>query len=477
MLFTSLTFLVFFCAVFALYWANLAGLRVWRNLFLLAASYLFYGWWDWRFLGLIFVSSGIDYLVGRGLGAWKQPRIRKLLLFTSVSVNLGLLGIFKYFDFFAESLAGALHRLGVEADPLLLHLVLPVGISFYTFQTLSYSIDVYRRQMEPTHDAVAFFAFVAFFPQLVAGPIERAKRLLPQFQREKITFDYPSAVDGLRMILWGIFLKALIADNLAHYVNAIFANPKAQSGSVLALGAIYFGFQIYGDFAGYSLIARGVARLLGFDLMTNFRVPYFSRDIGEFWRRWHISLSTWFRDYLYIPLGGNRHGRWRTLANVMIVFLVSGLWHGAEWTFVIWGLLYGIVFAPLLFLRNNGQRDETIAPGRFFPIARELPGMIFTFGVVTIGWVFFRAENLDHAILYFTSMWNSSFFTIPTSQRGGVLWVMLLIALDWLHRNDDVPIRFAYLSRPWRWAVYLGLSALIYYRGYFGDQQFIYFQF
>jgi alginate O-acetyltransferase complex protein AlgI len=475
--FTSLTFLLFFVGIFTCYWGFLSNSRTSRNLFLLFSSYLFYGWWDWRFLGFIILSSALDYTIGLRLDTQKGARARRFLLWVSILVNLGLLGAFKYFDFFSRSLAEGFAQFGITADPLLLRWVLPVGISFYTFQTLSYSIDVYRGHMRPTRDPIAFFAFVAFFPQLVAGPIERAQRLLPQFERKRIAFDSAAAVDGLRMILWGLFLKALIADNLAHQVDGIFADPTAQPGSVLALGAVYFGFQIYGDFAGYSLIARGTARLLGFALMVNFRVPYFSRDIGEFWRRWHISLSTWFRDYVYIPLGGNRGGAWWALRNVMIVFLISGLWHGAEWTFIVWGALHGLAFAPLFLLRLHHRNEGEIAPGRWLPVLRDLPGTTLTFAVVSIGWIFFRAENLGHAGQYLSALFEPSLFSIPLTHRGGLVWIALLLVLDWIHRNDDVPIRWPILSVHLRWAGYLLLCVLVFYRGYFGEQEFIYFQF
>jgi len=476
-LFPSLTFLLFFVGVFGFYWAALPARRSWRNAFLLVASYVFYAWWDWRFLGLIIFSSFVDYAVGLGLGVARGGLARRLLFALSLVVNLGLLGAFKYFDFFSRSLAQGFSQMGISADPLLLNWVLPVGISFYTFQTLSYSIDVFRGHMRPTRDPIAFFAFVAFFPQLVAGPIERAQNLLPQFERERVAFEPAAAVDGLRMILWGLFLKALVADNLAHHVDEIFAAPSTQQGSVLALGAVYFGFQIYGDFAGYSLIARGTSRLLGFDLMVNFQVPYFSRDIGEFWRRWHISLSTWFRDYVYIPLGGNREGKWLALRNVMIVFLLSGLWHGANWTFIFWGALHGLAFVPLFFLGIHRRTDGGIAPGQMLPALPDLPGIAMTFLVVTIGWIFFRAQNLTHAREYILAMLDPSLLSLPSSQRGGVAWIALLLVLDWIHRNDDVPIRWPRFPRSLRWAGYLALCALVYYRGHFGEQEFIYFQF
>ena len=330
MLFNSIEFFIFLPVVFSLYWLiNGKNIRL-QNAFLVIASYFFYGWWDWRFLSLIAFSSTLDYFVGVGLGKTESTKKRKLLLLTSIAVNIGFLGFFKYFNFFAESFCEAFTFFGTSiSDPILLNVILPVGISFYTFQTLSYSIDVYKKKLQPTNDIISFFAFVSFFPQLVAGPIERATNLLPQFHKQR-AFSYDQASDGMRQILWGLFKKVVIADNCAIYVNDIFSNFSNHSGSTLLLGAILFAFQIYGDFSGYSDIAIGTARLFGFNLMRNFAFPYFSRDIAEFWRRWHISLSTWFRDYVYIPLGGSRGGKWLNIRNVFIIFVVSGFWHGAN---------------------------------------------------------------------------------------------------------------------------------------------------
>lgn len=477
MIFTSLTFFVFFIAVFFVFWSFINNRRDWRNFLLILFSYLFYGWWDWRFLSLIVFSSAVDYSVGLAISGRKTRREKKMFLAISLVSNLGLLGIFKYFDFFSSSFSTALGEFGIAVDPMLLEWVLPIGISFYTFQTLSYTIDIYRGQLRPTRDVLAFFAFVSFFPQLVAGPIERARRLLPQFEREQIKFDRFQAVDGLRMILWGLFLKAVVADNLAHHVDVIFANPDSHSGSVLALGAVYFGFQIYGDFAGYSWIACGTARLLGFDLMVNFRTPYFSRDIGEFWRRWHISLSSWFRDYVYIPLGGNQKGALIGFRNVLIVFVVSGLWHGANWTYVFWGLFHGLAFTPIFLLKRNRHNTGPISPNSQMPILRDVVGIAMTFSVVTVGWIFFRAEDMGHAFEYLSGLTQLSIFSVPNENRSGIIWVAILGMLDWFHRNEDVPLRWENLAQPLRWGGYLALVGLVYYRGYFDGQSFIYFQF
>ena len=399
MLFNSIDFAIFLPIVFLLYWfvAN-KNLKL-QNFLLVAASYLFYGWWDWRFLSLILFSTLVDYSVGRRLRTEINQTKRKVLLWTSILVNLGFLGFFKYYNFFLDNFITAFSFFGTEIKVNSLNIILPVGISFYTFQTLSYTIDVYKRKLEPTKDFIAFSAFVSFFPQLVAGPIERATHLLPQFYKKR-DFDYGKAVDGMRQILWGLFKKIVIADNCAEYANLIFNNSADYSGSTLVLGALFFTFQIYGDFSGYSDIAIGTSRLFGFDLMRNFNFPYFSRDIAEFWRRWHISLSTWFRDYLYIPLGGSRGGTWMKVRNTFIIFIVSGFWHGANWTFIIWGALNAIYFLPLLLTKNNRNNLDIAAHGRNLPSIRELSLMLLTFSLTVFAWIFFRADNIGHAISY-----------------------------------------------------------------------------
>ena len=351
MLFNSIEFAIFLPIVFILYWfVTNRNLKI-QNILLVCASYLFYGWWDWRFLSLIFFSSIVDYLVGIGLSKTEKTGKRKFLLLISIFVNLGFLGVFKYFNFFAENFAQAFTLFGSSIEPNRLNIILPVGISFYTFQTLSYSIDVYKKKLQPTKDIVAFFAFVSFFPQLVAGPIERATNLLPQFYKKR-EFSYDKATDGMRQILWGLFKKMVIADNCARLVNDIFDNFETFSGSTLLFGIVLFAFQIYGDFSGYSDIAIGTSRLFGFNLKRNFAFPYFSRDIAEFWRRWHISLSTWFRDYVYIPLGGSRGGKFSQVRNIFIIFIVSGFWHGANWTFIVWGALNAYISYRLCYCRK-----------------------------------------------------------------------------------------------------------------------------
>lgn len=396
MLFNSIDFAIFLPIVFILYWfVTYKNLRL-QNVLIVVASYIFYGWWDWKFLSLIIFSTVVDYSVGLGLKRQEDKTKRKILLWTSILVNLGFLGFFKYYNFFLDNFISAFSFFGQELQTNSLNIILPVGISFYTFQTLSYTIDVYKKKMEPTNDFIAFTAFVSFFPQLVAGPIERATNLLPQF-RQKRTFEYDKAADGMRQILWGLFKKVVIADNCAEFANQIFNNSADMNGSTLVLGALFFAFQIYGDFSGYSDIAIGTSRLFGFNLMKNFAFPYFSRDIAEFWRRWHISLATWFRDYLYIPLGGSRGNTWIKVRNTFIIFVVSGFWHGANWTFIVWGTLNAIYFLPLLLTNNNRNNLEIVAQGKFLPSGKELFSMFVTFGLIVFAWIFFRAENIGHA--------------------------------------------------------------------------------
>ncbi len=482
MLFNSIDFAVFLPAVFILYWfAANRNLQL-QNALVVVASYVFYGWWDWRFLSLIAFSTLVDYLVGRSLTGQEDPRKRKFLLWTSILVNLGFLGFFKYFNFFLDSFVSAFSFFGVGLKANTLNIILPVGISFYTFQTLSYTIDVYKRKIEPTKDFIAFAAFVSFFPQLVAGPIERAAHLLPQFYTKRF-FDYSKAVDGMRQILWGLFKKIVIADNCAQYADLIFNNSADYSGSTLALGALFFAFQIYGDFSGYSDIAIGTARLFGFDLMRNFNFPYFSRDIAEFWRRWHISLSTWFRDYLYIPLGGSRGGTTAKIRNTFIIFVVSGFWHGANWTFAAWGALNALYFLPLLLTKSNRENLEIVAAGKFFPTWKEGASILLTFALTLLAWVFFRAESIGHALAYIAGVFSTSFFSIPQFEGvGGATRALCLagafIAVEWVGREEQYAI--ARLGQGWKWPVrYAMYYAIIFFIVWFGgkEQEFIYFQF
>ena len=482
MLFNSIDFAVFLPIVFILYWfVTNKNLRL-QNFLIVVASYFFYGWWDWRFLSLILFSTLVDYIVGFRLEIEERQFKRKLLLWTSILVNLGFLGFFKYYNFFLDNFIASFSLLGVEFKANSLNIILPVGISFYTFQTLSYSIDVYRRKLKPTKDFIAFSAFVSFFPQLVAGPIERAENLLPQFYKIRI-FDYSKAVDGMRQILWGLFKKMVIADNAAEIANQIFNNSADYSGSTLLLGALFFTFQIYGDFSGYSDIAIGTARLFGFDLMRNFNFPYFSRDIAEFWRRWHISLSTWFRDYLYIPLGGSRGSRLMIIRNTFIIFIVSGFWHGANWTFIVWGALHAIYFLPLLLTNRNRTYLGVVAEGKILPSVRELLLMMSTFGLTVLAWIFFRAENIGHAMSFISEIFSSSLFTIPIfeGKRHALetfLLIVLFILVEWNGREEQYAISNLGLSwkRPVRYAMYYAIFIALFWFGG-KEQQFIYFQF
>lgn len=482
MLFNSLDFAIFIPIVFVLYWFVLKkNLRL-QNLLIVLSSYVFYGWWDWRFLSLIIFSTFVDYAVGMRLGVEQKPLNRKILLWISIVVNLGFLGFFKYYNFFIDNFTEAFSFFGQDITINSLNIILPVGISFYTFQTLSYSIDVYRGKMEPTTDFIAFSAFVSFFPQLVAGPIERAKHLLPQFYKER-TFDYHKAVDGMRQILWGLFKKVVIADNAAYFANLIFNNSADHSGSTLLLGALFFTFQIYGDFSGYSDIAIGTSRLFGFDLMQNFNFPYFSRNIAEFWRRWHISLSTWFRDYLYIPLGGSRGSTWIKVRNTFAIFLISGFWHGSNWTFIVWGGLNAIYFLPLLLTKKNRVFLDDVAEDRMWPSVRETAMMLGTFGLTVLAWIFFRADNVGHAINILSEIFSSTLFTLPTFEgKRQALMVLLFIAIflfiEWNGRKEEYAIASLGTTwkRPFRFALYYGLLFTLFWFG--GQQQdFIYFQF
>lgn len=478
MLFNSLEFAIFLPIVFLLYWFVFNARLKMQNAFLVLASYFFYGWWDWRFLSLIFFSSLVDYTVGLGLKHKEGKAARKLLLFVSICVNIGFLGFFKYYNFFVDSFVDAFTFLGQPINPGMLSILLPVGISFYTFQTLSYTIDIYRKKLQPTEDVIAFFAFVSFFPQLVAGPIERATNLLPQFLKKR-AFDQAKAIDGMRQILWGLFKKIVIADNCAGYVNEIFTNYQDQSGSTLFIGAFFFALQIYGDFSGYSDIAIGTARLFGFKLMQNFAFPYFSRDIAEFWRRWHISLTSWFRDYLYIPLGGSRVAKPKVVRNIFIVFVVSGFWHGANWTFIFWGLLHACYFLPLLFLHRNRVNLDVISKGRYFPNFRELASMIITFLLVLFAWIFFRAENLNQAFEYVGGLFSASFFSLPEVLPVELLiLILIMFVAEWLQRDKKHALQLDGAGIPgWgRWLIYYAVVfCIIWFRG--EQQEFIYFQF
>ena len=478
MLFNSIDFAIFLPIIFVIYWGfGQSNIRL-QNVLIVMASYFFYGWWDWRFLSLIAFSTLVDFAVGVVLDKQEKPVNRKLLLWLSVGVNLGFLGFFKYFNFFLDNFTKTFSFLGFEISNASLNIILPVGISFYTFQTLSYTIDVYQKRLKATKDLVAFSAFVCFFPQLVAGPIERATNLLPQFLNQR-QFNYQQAKDGLRQILWGLFKKIVIADNCAKYVNIIFDNHDSYSGSTLVLGGVLFAFQIYGDFSGYSDIAIGTSRLFGFNLMQNFAFPYFSRDIAEFWRRWHISLSTWFRDYVYIPLGGSQVSKWKVIRNVFIIFIVSGFWHGANWTFIAWGALNAIYFLPLLLLKRNRKNMSSYVNESHMPQFKVLVQIVFTFAITVIAWIFFRAETITHAFEYLSRIPTRSLLSMP-KVNPVYLYVLLVgfIFIEWRGRFFQYAIEDFLKAKPvlLRWSFYYILIVCLYVYG-LKTQEFIYFQF
>ena len=477
MLFNSIEFLLFLPTVFVLYWFVFKNQLKAQNLLLLIVSYIFYGWWDWRFLSLIIASTFLDYFVALALQKSDNPHKRKLLLGLSLFGNLGMLGFFKYYNFFVTSWIEAWSSVGITLEASTLKIILPVGISFYTFQTLSYTIDVYRKQMEPTKSFIDFAAFVTFFPQLVAGPIERASHLLPQFYKKR-TFDYQNGADGIKLIIWGMFKKVVVADNCAFFVNKIFENPEAFSSGELFVGMVFFAFQIYGDFSGYSDIAIGLSKLFGFDLMVNFKFPYFSRDIAEFWRRWHISLSTWFRDYIYIPLGGSKGTQWLQIRNVMIIFLVSGFWHGANWTFIAWGLINAIYFLPLLLLQRNRTNMETVVLQRNWESVRVFGSILMTFMLSCLAWIFFRASSISQALHYIQQIFTDQHFTSQflKNQRYNYELLFLIAAfvvVEWNSRTQVEPISGKYSGIK----LVLCLAAIL-ALGTFSDyKEFIYFQF
>ncbi|GAB2829271.1 MBOAT family O-acyltransferase [Ferruginibacter profundus] len=486
MLFNSLGFALFLPIIFFLYWFATNGKLKLQNMLLLVASYFFYACWDYRFLFLLIFSTFLDYFTGIKMHEAPNQKMKKFWFWLSIGVNLGFLGVFKYFNFFASSLADTLSLLGIKTNFWSLQVILPVGISFYTFHGLSYVIDIYHNKIKPEKNFIDYSLFVSFFPLLVAGPIERATHLLPQIKKER-HFDVARAVDGLRQILWGLFKKIVIADNCAEYANTIFNHAGDHTGSTLVLGAVFFAFQIYGDFSGYSDIALGTARLLGIDLLRNFAFPYFSRDIAEFWRRWHISLSSWFRDYLYIPLGGSKGGTWSKVRNTFIIFLVSGFWHGANWTFIVWGLLNAIFIMPSIIFSTNRSNLDIVARGKYFPTIKEFLSIILTFSLTVFAWIFFRAKSLDAAMSYIGGIFSRSVFSMPDfkalvgSQNHPyilLLFLFLFIVIEWLGREHQYALAALGLKwpRPVRWFFYYCIAMLIFlFAG--KEQQFIYFQF
>lgn len=474
MLFNSIAFVLFLPLVFLGYWFLFNKNIKIQNLFLVVVSYFFYGFWDWRFLFLIALTTSLSFLSGIYIRESKHP---KLICTANIIINLAILGLFKYFNFFSENLQRLFGLFGFQLDWFTIDILLPVGISFYTFQALSYSIDVYKKKIEPTNDLISFFAFVSFFPQLVAGPIERATHLLPQFYVKR-NFFYAESVDGMKQILWGFFKKMVIADSCAPIVSMIFNDPGSFHGSTLALGAFLFTFQIYGDFSGYSDIAIGVAKLFGFRLMHNFNYPYFAENIADFWRRWHISLTTWFRDYIYIPLGGSRVSRPKVIRNTFIIFLTSGFWHGANWTFIAWGFYHSLLFLPLLLTGRNRMKAEENTQAR----AIKFLHICLTFILVAIGWIIFRSANLSECIFYIRHLFSASLFTIP--DRVALQFdtfialssIFILLVTEWRNRREQYALKLHHLPSPVRWAIYLVLATVCFI-SYKENQDFIYFQF
>lgn len=478
MLFNSFNFALFLPLVFCLYWfVTNKNLKL-QNLLLLISSYFFYSCWDWRFLFLLIFSTLLDYFSGIQIEKSTNSNQRKFWFWLSIIINLGFLGVFKYFNFFADSFKELISAFGFQINVWSLKVILPIGISFYTFHGLSYVIDIYKRRITAEKNFVDYAVFVSFFPLLVAGPIERATHLLPQIKKKR-AFNYEQAADGLRQILWGLFKKIVIADNCAVYANMIFNDSQNYSGSTLVMGAIFFAFQIYGDFSGYSDIALGVSRLFGIELLQNFSFPYFSRDIAEFWRRWHISLTSWFKDYLYIPLGGSKGGKWIQIRNTFVVFLVSGFWHGANWTFIIWGLLNAIYFLPLLLFNKNRNHIEIVAYESKFPSVKDFFLILITFGLTVFAWIFFRANNLAHALQYISGIFSKSLFSIPELRpRDVISLIVIFMIMEWLGRRNKYALEkmgFQYNSF-FRWSIYIILLIVIFIFGT-QEQEFIYFQF
>jgi D-alanyl-lipoteichoic acid acyltransferase DltB (MBOAT superfamily) len=487
MLFNSVEYAIFLPLVFIFYWFILEPKLPLQNLFVLLASYLFYGWLQWKLLSLLFITTVVDYFVALALNRTTQNSRRKALIIVSITANLSLLGFFKYYNFFIENFITGLSWLGIKADFFTLSIILPAGISFYTFQTMSYTIDVYRRKLTPTKDFIAFAAFVSFFPQLVAGPIERAEHLLPQFLKKR-RFDQAKAVDGLKQMLWGFFKKIVIADNCGRVVDLIYANSHDYTGSALLLAGIFFTIQVYCDFSAYSDIAIGSGRLFGFELMQNFAFPYFSRNIGEFWRRWHISLYSWFRDYVYIPLGGGQGSKGQKIRNVFIIFLLSGFWHGASWNFILWGLLNALYLLPSLLSSRHINYKDTVAPNSNTPSITEVFQMGRTFLLILLSMMVFRAKNFHEAVYMVThsvsGLFNIGAYrqTIKIIQETGYVFIALVIGVfvvEWFGRRQRYALEKmpAALSPFAKYAFYYSIILIIILLGNFGENKFIYFQF
>ncbi|MCF8322804.1 MAG: MBOAT family protein [Flavobacterium sp.] len=477
MFFNSLTFAVFLPIVFVLYWFVFSKTKTAQNAFLVLVSYYFYSCWDWRFTFLLLFSTLLCYFTGIQIEKSKQESNRKFWFWLSIIFNLGFLALFKYYNFFTTSFAEALNTIGIKSSPLLLDVILPVGISFYTFHGLSYVIDIYYKRIESEKNVVDYALFVSYFPLLVAGPIERATHLLPQVKLKR-SFDFEKAKEGIYQFIWGLVKKVVIADTCATYANAIFDNYTSMNSLSLILGAIYFAFQIYGDFSSYSDMALGMSKLFGLDLLRNFNYPYFSRDIAEFWRRWHISLSSWFRDYLYIPLGGSRGSKFKQVRNVFIIFVVSGFWHGASWTFVAWGFINALYFLPSLLLGTNRTNMETAELHWDFNSIKVFVSMLATFSITCLAWIFFRANSIEIAFDYIQKMvgngkFDSQFLQNQRYNYELILLVLAFILIEWNSRYKIEPI-----SGKYSWLkMTLCLLVIIALGTYSDYKEFIYFQF
>jgi D-alanyl-lipoteichoic acid acyltransferase DltB (MBOAT superfamily) len=477
MFFNSLSFALFLPIVFLLYWFVFPKSKRGQNALLLIASYVFYSCWDWRFLFLLLFSTFLDYYTGIQIQDSKSEKNKKFWFWLSVGTNLGFLGLFKYYDFFALSFSTLLLNIGIKASPLLLHWILPVGISFYTFHGLSYVIDIYKSQIKAERNPIDYALFVSYFPLLVAGPIERATHLLPQV-KEKRTFNFQQAKEGIFMIIWGLLKKVVIADTCATYANAIFDHYQSMNALSLLLGAVYFAFQIYGDFSGYSDMAIGVSKLFGLELLRNFNYPYFSRDIAEFWRRWHISLSSWFRDYVYIPLGGSHGTKAKQIRNVFVIFLLSGFWHGANWTYIAWGFINALYFLPLLLQNKNRSNIDAIQLQWNFDSVKVILSVFLTFILTCLAWIFFRAKTIAIAFKYINNMFTNGVFKpqFLSNQRYNfeILFLILpFILVEWNNRTKQEPIsgRFSSLRLA------LCIIAILALGTYSNYTEFIYFQF
>lgn len=479
MVFNSVQFLVFLPIVFLLYWLVFKPVK-WQNALIVVASYVFYGWWDWRFLTLIAFTSLCTYASGVMIERYRNKG--KIISAANILINLAILGFFKYFNFFTESFADAMSSLGWHCDAPTLNIVLPVGISFYTFQALSYSIDVYRKKLDASHSLIDVMAFISFFPQLVAGPIERATKLLPQIQNPR-HFDAANATSGMRQMLWGLFKKMIVADTCGMIVDRLWEDAASQTGFALMLGGVLFAFQIYADFSGYSDIAIGCARLFGIDLTTNFKVPYFSRSMREFWRRWHITLMNWFTEYVYFPLGGSRGSKVKTLLNTFILFALSGLWHGANWNYVVWGLYNAVLFVPLIVF-NSGRYRDTVASGRMLPSLKEVGLILMTFVMTVLGMIIFRAPSMAELGVYLSTMFSSSLFQVGFGYeiKVALVYSAVMLIVEWIYREKRFALDFGdsptgIVRHRWvRWTIYVVLFVFtVLMSGLHSN--FIYFQF